>query len=149
MKKPVYKAASADQENKGVKRKTEAQAPKQPVVAKRKLSDAEIKKLQAKKAKTAVRGGQSIGARKLVASQFRSLVDMPRTAAAGTGGVTLESMAAGEEDAAEEEEAEAIEEEKADGEDPEAGDNPEEADVGRSWLFKPDSAVGNRDEDSD
>lgn len=113
-------------------------------VAVRKLSEAEIKKLQAKKVR---QGTQSLGARKLVSSQFRNLVEQPRTAPQGLA-VTLEDMmASAEAEQPKDDEAEQVTEAEQEDED-ELGDDPEAEDTGRSWLIKPDNAVA-KDEDSD
>lgn len=122
------------------------EGPQGDKVAKRKLSADEIKKLKAKKNRQVT---SSIGARKLVASQFRNLVEMPRTAPQGLA-VTLEDMASTpveSKDAEKEDEEEEAEEVVEEGEDPD-GDDPDTIDEGRSWLIKPESAVA-RDEDSD
>lgn len=144
--KPKEKKKSAQVTKVGEKRKIVEEGPQGDKVAKRKLSADEIKKLKAKKNRQVT---SSIGARKLVASQFRSLVEMPRTAPQGLA-VTLEDMAStpveskDAEKVHEEEEAEEVVEE---GEDPD-GDDPDTIDEGRSWLIKPESAIA-RDEDSD
>lgn len=150
LKRPVFKAASEQKENEserqqGVKRKADEPVPAGPKVAVRKLSEAEIKKLKAKKKGEA---SQSVGARKLVSSQFKNMVAMPIVATV-PGTATLESMAAGDQE--EEEPEEEPKPEEAEEKAPEGDEPGAEADDGPagSWLFKPDSAVQRRDEDSD
>ena len=152
LKKPAFKEQQkeneSDQQQQGVKRKAPPPEPVAPKVAVRKLSEAEIKKLQAKKSKKKL-PAQSIGARKLVASQFKNMVAMPIVASV-PGAATLESMAAGEQD-----EQEADAEPKVPVVYPDAepeGDEPGEEEEGPtgSWLFKPSNAIQkSRDEDSD
>jgi pSer/pThr/pTyr-binding forkhead associated (FHA) protein len=133
-KKAKPKAKEAPQ---GVKRKADGTKEKTVV---RKLSEDEIKKIQAKKQRLT---NPTLGARKLVSSQFRNLVEMPRTAPTGVA-VTLEDMASTPVEPEKPIPQEVVEEE----EDKELGDDPEEIEEGRSWLIKPDSALP-KDEDSD
>jgi len=139
LKKPTFETEKSKAA--GTKRKAPADPTKgKEKVATRKLSEEEIAKIKAKKQR---QGGPTLGARKLVSSQFRNLVDMPRTAPQGLA-VTLEDMAQVK-PTEPVPEPEVVEEEE-DAED--QGDDPEEED-GRSWLIKPDNAVAKRDEDSD